>query len=184
MISFLCRLARAASPIFAERGSLKAPSKVLQHAYAGGIAIALVWASVASAQIDTAGAKLKERGVIFDVDDHENIRAAFKTSTKGRGQQVFINRETKPLLGINIRTIWSPVAQIGNDKLGGPSALRLLENNGGASLGYWAILDNYLCFIVKIDDSIDAETLHFLMVNVGEVADKKQMEISGERDEF
>ena len=70
------------------------------------------------------------------------------------------------------------------DALDGAKALDLLRASRRAKLGSWEIGGDYLYFVIKLPDTVSAKQLEAAMDVAAEVADNKELDLTGERDEF
>lgn len=156
--------------------------------FPAGIALAILCGISASAQAETILQKLDGQNVSYEVggDDYIYVDLELKN---GRNQKVVISKTTQQVIGQNVRTMLSPVAQVRKDKIDAPmtldsTALELLKNNNDMLMGSWEMSGDIRYFRVKIIDDISASSLKRLIVNLGAFADKKENEISGDRDDF
>ena len=65
-----------------------------------------------------------------------------------------------------------------------PVALELLRASRRAKLGSWEIGGDYLYFVIKLPDTATAQQLEAALDVAAEVADDKELEVTGARDEF
>ena len=80
--------------------------------------------------------------------------------------------------------MFAPAARVGEDGINGARALALLEDSRTQKLGAWEIVGDALYFVIKLPDSVDAAALEAAMDIVAQVADDKEIEFSGDRDEL
>lgn len=153
-----------------------------------GIALSALCAGSASAETDSIVQKLKQRNLNYEIQDENYVHVKLKLKN-GRSQTVVIYGITRQVMGQNIRLLLSPVEQVpeSQGKARVPldaEAEELLKNNNDMLMGSWLVAGGNRYFQVQIIDSVDAATLQRLMLNLGSYADKKEIEINGERDQF
>ena len=91
---------------------------------------------------------------------------------------------TEEVGGLQVRQIFAPVARVAGNAVTGEMALGLLRENQGYKLGAWEISGDILYFVARIPDSVDATGLEQLMDIVASIADDKEIELTGAKDEF
>mgnify|MGYP000941687942 FL=1 len=80
--------------------------------------------------------------------------------------------------------MFAPAARIGRDGVTGHKALELLEESRRQKIGAWEIAGDVLYYVIKLPDSIDAAQLEAAMDIAAEIADDKEIEFSGDRDDL
>lgn len=142
-------------------------------------------AAAAPAWADSSVAsRLDARGVKYEVDDDGDYRVVYHYAEEDRTQLVFVSGSTEDVAGFRIREVFAPAARIGQDGIDGARALALLEDSRRQKLGAWEIAGDALYFVVKLPDSVDAAALEAALDIAAQVADDKEIEFSGDRDEL
>ena len=95
---------------------------------------------------------------------------------------VFVSGKTEIVGGVPVREVFAPAAKA--DALDGAKALELLRSSRRAKLGSWEIGGDYLYFVIKLPDTATAKQLEAALDVAAEVADDKELELTGTRDEF
>lgn len=148
----------------------------------------LLLAGIAPAQAGAGDAsvasRLDARGVKYVVDEDGDYRVTYHYEQEGRTQLVFVSGGTESLAGFSVREVFAPAARIGGDGIDGARARALLEESRQQKLGSWEIGGDVLYFVVKLPDGIDAAQLEAAMDIAAEVADDKEIELSGGLDEL
>ena len=91
---------------------------------------------------------------------------------------------TESIGGFSVREVFAPAAWVSKDRVDGARALALMEESRRQKLGSWEINGDVLYFVIKLPDSADGAQLEAALDIVAEVADNKEIELSGERDEL
>ncbi|MBP6798312.1 MAG: hypothetical protein KA124_09450 [Luteimonas sp.] len=138
----------------------------------------------AGARDGSVASRLDARGIKYVVDEDGDYRVTYSYKEEGRTQLVFVSGGTEDIAGFSVREVFAPAARIGGDGLDGAKALALLEESRQQKLGGWEIGGDVLYFVVKLPDSIDAAQLEAALDIAAQVADDKEIEISGGLDEL
>ena len=153
------------------------------------LAAALGAALLASAPLHAAGQadqsvqrRLKAQSIKFEVDKDGDFKVTYNYKKEGRTQLVFVSGKTEIVGGVPVREVFAPAAKA--DALDGEKALELLRSSRRAKLGSWEIGGDYLYFVIKLPDTATAKQLEAALDVAAEVADDKDLELTGARDEF
>ena len=138
-------------------------------------------ALAADASVD---ARLKARGVQFEVDADGDYKVTYSYKQENRTQLVFVSGRTEQVNGISIREVFSPAGRVVADGIDGAKAMALLADSRSKKLGSWEISGDVLYFVIKLPDSIDGAALEAAMDIASETADNKEIELSGDKDEL
>lgn len=128
--------------------------------------------------------RLDARGVTYTVDEDGDYKVIYNYADEGRTQLAFVSGATEDIAGFRIREVFAPAARVGQDGIDGARALALLADSRSQKLGAWEIAGDALYFVIKLPDSVDAAALEAAMDIVAQVADDKEIEFSGDRDEL
>lgn len=129
-------------------------------------------------------ARLKERGVQFELDEDGDYKVAYSYQQENRTQLVFVSGRTEQINGLDIREVFAPAGRVGADGIDGKKALELLADSRTKKVGSWELSGDVLYFVIKLQDSIDAVALETAMDIAAETADNKEIELSGDKDEL
>lgn len=132
----------------------------------------------------SVAARLEARGIQYVVDEDGDYRVTYSYSQEGRTQLVFVSGRTESIGGFRVREVFAPAAVMSRDGVDGPVALQLLADSGRRKLGAWESRGDMLFYVIKLPDSADAAELEAAMDIAAEVADDKEIELSGDRDEL
>jgi len=158
---------------------------LLRNVLAFSTALLLGGLAAAPAQADpSVAARLDARGVRYVVDEDGDYRVTYNYADEGRTQLVFVSGRTESIAGFRIREVFAPAARIGRDGVTGHKALELLEESRRQKIGAWEIAGDVLYYVIKLPDSIDATQLEAAMDIAAEIADDKEIEFSGDRDDL
>ncbi len=127
-------------------------------------------------------ARLKARGVQFEVDAVGDYKVTYSYKQENRSQLVFVSGHTEQVNGMSVREVFSPAGRIAADRIDGAKALALLADSRGKKIGSWEIAGDALYFVIKLPDSVDAAGLEAAMDIAAETADNKEIELSGDKD--
>lgn len=149
------------------------------------MALALMLAGApAAAQQTSLEEKLREQGYTFEIDADGDYKMVIKWSSDQRSQVVFVGGRTEELGSLAIREVFAPAALVGKHRINGGKALKLLAHAGEMKVGSWEIRGELLYFVAKVPDSFTASELDKLVTTIAEVADNKEIELTGGRDDF
>lgn len=127
--------------------------------------------------------RLDARGIKYEVDEDGDYKLLVSYKDEGRTQLVFVSGRTESVNGLVLREVFSPAAKVGEDGVGG-KALALLSENRTQKVGAWEVAGDTLYYVIKLPDNVDATQLESAIDIVAEVADNKEIELSGKRDSF
>lgn len=150
----------------------------LSIALLGGLSTALP-ARAADASVE---ARLKARGIQFEVDGDGDYKVTYSYKLESRSQLVFVSGQTEQVNGLSIREVFAPAGRLAADGIDGAKALELLADSRLKKLGSWEAAGDVLYFVVKLPDSIDAAGLEAAMDIVSETADNMELQLSGDKD--
>jgi hypothetical protein len=151
------------------------------RAMALGLALVLGGTSSA-AEPDRVAALLDQQKIKYEVDSDKDYKIVYEFEDK-RTQVVYVSGSTEELDGFRIRTIFAPAAKIDKDPIDG-KLMSLLEENGNSKVGAYEIVGKTLFFSTRMIEPFSAEQLKSMLTVVSSVADEKEKEISGARDEL
>ena len=129
-------------------------------------------------------ARLKARGIQFEVDGDGDYKVTYSYKQENRTQLVFVSGRTEQVNGISIREVFSPAGRVAADGIDGARALALLADSRSKKLGSWEISGDVLYFVIKLPDEISAAELESAMDIAAETADDMEIEFSGDRDDL
>ena len=132
----------------------------------------------------SVASRLDTRGIKYVVDEDGDYQVTYNYEQEGRTQLAFVSGSTESLAGFSVREVFAPAARIGGDGIDGARARALLEESRQQKLGGWEIGGDVLYFVVKLPDSIDAAQLEAALDVAAQVADDKEIELSGGLDEL
>ena len=117
---------------------------------------------------------------IYEAEDNGDYALAFDTD-EGRSQGVWISPLTDPIGAMEMREVYS-VAYEYPGAVPADVALDLLEQNVGFVIGAWAVEENRILFIARVDANASAEVLDAAMAAVMYTADELEATLSGGED--
>ncbi|TYT23793.1 hypothetical protein FZO89_16355 [Luteimonas viscosa] len=136
------------------------------------------------AEDPAVASRLDARGIQYTVDEDGDYRVTYNYADEGRTQLAFVAGRTESIAGFQVREVFAPAAWVGKDGIDGARALALLEESRRQKYGSWEIGGDVLYFVIKLPDNVDATQLEAALDIVAEVADNKEIELSGDRDEL
>ncbi|MGJ4729159.1 hypothetical protein [Luteimonas sp. SDU101] len=149
------------------------------------VAAALAVLTAAPAMADSSvTSRLDARGMKYEVDEDGDYKVVYNYAEEGRTQLVFVSGRTEDVAGFRIREVFAPAARLEQDGIDGARALTLLEDSRTQKLGAWEAAGDVLYFVIKLPDSVDAAALEAALDIAAQVADDKEIEFSGDRDEL
>ena len=148
------------------------------------LSVALSLAAPVLAADASVESRLQARGVKYEVDKDGDYKITYSFSEEKRTHLLFVSGSTEEVGGLQVRQIFAPVARVAGNAVTGEMALGLLRENQGYKLGAWEISGDILYFVARIPDSVDATGLEQLMDIVASIADEKEIELTGAKDEF
>lgn len=154
--------------------------------------IALMFAAAALAALpaipvladSSVASRLDARGMRYEIDGDGDYKVVYNYAEEGRTQLAFVSGRTEDIAGFRIREVFAPAARLDQDGVDGARALALLEDSRQQKLGAWEVAGDVLYFVIKLPDSVDAAALETALDIVAQVADDKEIEFSGDRDEL
>ena len=148
------------------------------------LSVALSLAAPVLAADASVESRLQARGVKYEVDKDGDYKITYSFSEEKRTHLLFVSGSTEEVGGLQVRQIFAPVARVAGNAVTGEMALGLLRENQGYKLGAWEISGDILYFVARIPDSVDATGLEQLMDIVASIADDREIELTGAKDEF
>ncbi len=147
------------------------------------LACLLPLASLPAAASDAAvEARLTARGLKFTTDEDGDYKVVLNFSSENRTQLVYVSGTTEDVSGISVREVFAPAANIKTDGVTAAMALDLLRESRTKKIGAWEISGDYLYYVIKIPDNVDAAQLGAAIRVAGSIADDKEIELSGDAD--
>lgn len=150
------------------------------------LALALAGAAATpsiAADPGSIGAMLDQQKIKYEVDKDKDYKIIYEFTDQKRTQIVYISGATEDYQGMKIRSIFAPAARIDKDRID-TQFKALLEHNGKSKIGAWEIDGDVLFFSARFVEPVTAEQLAALLNLVASVADDKEIEVSGDRDEL
>lgn len=145
----------------------------------------LAFATLAAAAQDASvTTRLDARGVKYTVDEDGDYQVTYRYAEENRTQLAFVSGRTESIGGFEIREVFAPAARVDRDGVDGARALALMAESGTNKIGSWEIRGDVLYMVIKLPDSVDASQLEAALDIVAELADNKEIELSGDRDEL
>jgi hypothetical protein len=132
----------------------------------------------------SVAARLDARGVQYTVDEDGDYRVTYSYADEGRTQLAYVSGRTEAIGGFQVREVFAPAAFVDRDGVDGTRALALLEESHTHKIGAWEIGGNVLYYVIKLSDGVDAAQLEAALDIAAEMADNKEIELSGDRDEL
>ena len=127
------------------------------------LACLLPLASLPATASDAAvEARLTARGLKFTTDEDGDYKVVLNFSSENRTQLVYVSGTT--------------------DGVTAAMALDLLRESRTKKIGAWEISGDYLYYVIKIPDNVDAAQLGAAIRVAGSIADDKEIELSGDAD--
>ncbi len=131
---------------------------------------------------DRIAALLDQRKIKYEVDKDKDYKIVYDFDEEKRTQIVYVSGTTEEFRGMKIRTIFAPAARLKDGITG--QFQSLLEHNGKSKMGAWEINGEVLFFSARLIEPITSEQLSAMLNLVASIADDKEIEISGNRDEL
>ena len=136
-------------------------------------------ATAADASVE---ARLTARGLKFSIDDDGDYKVVLNFSEEGRTQLVYVSGGTEDVSGMSVREVFAPAANLKTDGVTAAMALDLLRESRTKKIGAWEIAGDYLYYVIKLPDSVDAAQLNAAIRVAASIADDKEIELSGDSD--
>ena len=147
------------------------------------LACLLPLASLPATAADAAvEARLNARGLKFSIDDDGDYKVVLDFTSEKRTQLVYVSGSTEDVSGISVREVFAPAANLKTDGVTAAMALDLLRESRTKKIGAWEISGDYLYYVIKIPDNVDAAQLGAAVRVAGSIADDKEIELSGNAD--
>ncbi len=125
--------------------------------------------------------RLDARGIKYEIDGDGDYRVVVSYEDEKRTQLVFVSGTTESIKGLMVREVFSPAGKVDGDGIAG-KALALLAENRTQKVGAWEIAGNTLYYVIKLPDSVDAVQLEAAIDIASNIADDKEIELSGDED--
>ena len=135
-----------------------------------------------AAEPDGIAALLDQQKIKYEVDKDKDYKIVYDFDEDKRTQIVYVSGTTEDFRGMKIRTIFAPAARLKDGITG--QFQSLLEHNGKSKIGAWEINGELLFFSARLIEPITSEQLSAMLNLVASIADDKEIEISGKRDEL
>jgi hypothetical protein len=148
------------------------------------VALALLTAAPVAAQDPGLEKRLSDQGYAFEVDADGDYKMVVSWNSDKRSQVVFVSGKTEDLNGMTIREVFAPAASVTRHAIAGEKALELLRHAGGIKMGSWEIRGDIVLLVAKVPDTIGAVDLDKIITMVSELADNKEIELTGGSDDF
>jgi len=129
-------------------------------------------------------ARLTARGLKFTIDDDGDYKVVLNFTSENRTQLVYVSGGTEESGGMSVREVFAPAANIKTDHVTPEMALELLRESRTKKIGAWEIAGDYLYYVIKLPDSVDAAQLGEAIRIAGSIADDKEIELSGDTDDL
>ena len=132
----------------------------------------------------TVEKRLEQIGMKYEIDKDGDYKVTIDFAREKRTQMIFVSGATETANGVVIRKIFSPAGIVARDKIDGSKALDLMRNSRINKLGSWEIEGANLYLVAKLPDTLTSAQLHAVMMIIASLADDKELELSGARDEL
>lgn len=147
------------------------------------LGLALILASTVSQAADVSvEARLKARDIPYELGTDGDYKITYSYDKEGRSQQVFISGTVETVDAMKIREIYAAAGKVDEDGINGAMALKLLAESQTKKIGSWELDGNILFYVIKLPDSVDAAGLESAIKIAAELADDKEIELSGKKD--
>ncbi len=127
---------------------------------------------------------LQEVDLKYEVDEDKDYKIVFDYSDDKRSQVVFVDSDVETVDGTNIRSVFAPAANIKKTPLSKKQLDTLLVEAGKMRWGQWEVMGDYLYYTIKMMEPFSAKQLDSALRFVSEIADNKEIELSGKKDDF
>ncbi len=146
-----------------------------------GLALSLV-STAGLAANSSIEARLKARDITYEVDADGDYKVTYSYDKEERSQMVFVAATIESVGDLKVREVYAAAGKVDEDRIDGAMALKLMEESQTKKIGSWELSGNVLLYVIKVPDGIDAEGLEAVMKIAAELADNKEMELSGRKD--
>jgi hypothetical protein len=147
-------------------------------------ALALATAAPAAAEDASVAKRLDAASLEYEVDEDGDYKLTFNYEQEGRTQLVFASGKTETVAGLTIREVLAPAGRVEKDGIEGKAALELLAGSSKQKLGSWEIRGDVLYYVIKFLDDASSQEMSAMLDIAAETADNKEIELSGDRDDF
>lgn len=130
---------------------------------------------------DPVAARLAARGIDYEIDRDGDYRVVYSWAREERSQLVFVSGRAEEIAGQRIRQVFSPAARLTGD-LDAAAANGLLRDSQTRKLGAWEVSGDILYYVIKLPEASDAALLELAMSAAAEIADDKELELTGGQD--
>jgi hypothetical protein len=127
---------------------------------------------------------LDELKLKYEIDDDKDYSVVFNYTDEKRSQLVFVESASETVDGFVIRSIFAPTADVGKNPLSTKDNLALLTEAGKLKWGQWEVRGKFLYFTIKMIEPFTAKQLESALKFAAEVADNKEIELSGKTDAY
>jgi hypothetical protein len=128
---------------------------------------------------------LRAAGYFYRVDDNGNYIVTVRFRVDNRTQLVWIASSTREIAGAEVRQVCSP-AYVSTKPLSASLARRLLKENAGTGIGYWAAAETegmtLVLFCTQVSADADPTILDAAIQAVAATADELEKELLGSDD--
>lgn len=156
----------------------------MRHAAVALLALAGLAAAPPALADASVEARLKARGIHFEIDDDRDYRIAIRYEAEDRTQLAFVSGGTEKVGGFVVREVFAPAGRVDRDGIDGAKALELLAESRDNKLGGWELHGDTLVFVIKLPDAVDAAQLESAVNIAAETADDMEIALSGDADTF
>jgi hypothetical protein len=158
---------------------MRKPNLVTLSALLAGLAPGAAMARDASVE-----RRLTEAGYTFKADADGDYLVVISYAQERRSQQVYVSGSTVAVNGVATRKVFSPASVGSKDPVSAAQALELLGANFRHGMGAWELNGGVLFLAIKLPDSVSAGELRAAIRAAAELADDREKQISGARDEL
>lgn len=130
------------------------------------------------------GKMLDQLKIKYEIDDDKDYSIIFRYNSEDRSQLVFVDAVTETVNETEVRAIFAPAADIKKSPLSSVETTKLLVETGNLKWGQWEVRGNYLYFTIKLVEPIAPKQLEAALKLAAEVADNKEIELSGKKDAY
>ena len=141
--------------------------------------LAMTAAQAADASIE---ARLKASDIQYEVDDDGDYKITYSYEDEGRTQLVYVSGTLETIGDMKVLEIFAPAGKVDADRIDGAMALKLMGESRTKKFGSWELSGNTLLYVIKLPDSADAATLEAVIKIAADLADTKEIELSGKKD--
>lgn len=143
------------------------------------MAVSATSAQAADASVEV---RLKARDLPYELGTDGEYKITFSYEKEGRSQLVFVSGTVETVGDMKIREIYAAAGKLDEDGIDGAMALKLLAESQTRKIGSWEIEGNMLFYVIKLPDTVDAAGLEAAIKVAADLADDKEIELSGSKD--